>query len=244
MRLIGRVVTVTALLVLVSCGSSVDERSARPPHRTGSTVAAPLASSTTTTARAAFELSVAPIEGTVRARVEGSSWRPGCPVPLEDLRYVRASIWGFDGAPHVGEVIVHADVVDAVGRALHTLYDERFPIRSLRLVDDFGADDFSSIEADNSSAFNCRKRTDSGDEWSQHSYGRAIDINPIENPYVSTTGTTAHATSRPYLDRTVVRPGMVTAGDSVVQAFAAVGWEWGGTWSGAVDLQHFSRDNR
>lgn len=173
-----------------------------------------------------------------------SSWHAGCPVALQDLRDVRVSYWDFDGALHVGELVANADVTSALEVALHTLFDEKFPIRSMRVVDDFGGDDFRSIEADNSSVFNCRARTDSGAEWSQHAYGRAIDLNPIENPYESTPGSTSHAASHPYLDRTNARPGMVTAGDAVVQAFAAVGWEWGGSWPGPIDLQHFSRDNR
>lgn len=205
---------------------------------------APAATTPTTAAGLPFVFTAVPVDAASRARIVGSSWHEGCPVPLEDLRYVRVSYWDFDGAFHVGELVVHADVTTALEAALHSLFDQKYPVRSMRLVDDFGGDDFASIEVDNSSAFNCRQRTDTAGEWSQHSYGRAIDLNPIENPYVSTAGSTAHPASRPYLDRANVRPGMVTAGDLVVQAFAAVGWEWGGAWSGPIDYQHFSRDNR
>jgi hypothetical protein len=78
-----------------------------------------------------------------------------------------------------------------------------------------------------------------GGGWSEHAYGRAIDINPIENPYVS-GGTTSHRASIPYLDRSRVRPGMAVEGGALVRAFDAVGWGWGGRWSGTKDYQHFS----
>ena len=174
----------------------------------------------------------------MRDRVVGSSWRAGCPVPLEQLRYVTLSYWGFDGAVHSGELVVNADAVDAVVTAFHRLFDNRFPIRSMRLVDDFGADDFTSIEADNTSAFNCRPVT-GGSGWSQHAYGRAIDVDPIENPYVD-GGTTTHPASVTYLARGNVRPGMAVSGGPLVDAFAAVGWGWGGRWPPPTDYQHFS----
>jgi poly-gamma-glutamate synthesis protein (capsule biosynthesis protein) len=159
-------------------------------------------------------------------------------VPLEDLRYLAIAFWGFDGQVRTGELMVHADVVDDMQAVFAALFAQRYPIRSMRLVDDFGADDDASIEADNTSAFNCRAVT-GGSGWSQHAYGRAIDVNPIENPYVS-SGSTSHAGSVTYLDRGNVRPGMITAGDAVVDAFAARGWSWGGYWSNPVDYQHFS----
>ena len=142
-------------------------------------------------------------------------------------------------------MIVNKDAVDDVRGAFGQLFSDRFPIRSMQLVDDFGGDDFTSIEADNTSAFNCRLRTGSKTEYSQHSYGLAIDIDPLENPFVSTNGTTAHQKSRTYLDRSNVRPGMAVAGGPLVNAFNAVGWIWGGTWDPPpVDLQHFSKNGR
>jgi hypothetical protein len=180
----------------------------------------------------------------VTARVRGVSWHRGCPVALDDLRYVRVAHWDADGNPAVGELLVNADVVDDLRVVFEQLWDVQFPIRRMQLVDDFGGDDFASIEADNTSAFNCRLRTGSSTEWSEHSYGRAIDINPIENPYVSTSGRTAHAASTPYLDRGDIRPGMIVAGDGVVEAFASVGWSWGGEWSPPIDYQHFSESGR
>jgi hypothetical protein len=110
-------------------------------------------------------------------------------------------------------------------------------------VDRYGGDDYRSIEADNTSSFNCRNATGST-RWSNHAYGRAIDVNPIENPYVS-GGTTSHPASRPYLDRARHLRGTAYEGGTLVEAFRSVGWGWGGTWSGSVrDYQHFSVNGR
>jgi hypothetical protein len=179
----------------------------------------------------------------VRKRVTGVSWHRGCPVGLGGLRYVRVSYIGFDGEPHVGELMVAASAVRALRGALRTLYEARFPIRRMRLVDDYRGDDYASIEADNTSAFNCRRATGST-RWSDHAYGRAIDVNPIENPYVATDGSTAHRASVPYLKRSRHRRGMAYRGGVLVGAFDRVGWGWGGTWSGPVDYQHFSSTGR
>jgi hypothetical protein len=181
----------------------------------------------------------------MRARMTGSSWRPGCPVALSDLRLLRIGYWGFDLRPHVGRMIVAASAVDPVRRAFEELFGERFPIRRMRLIDDYDGSDHASIEADNTSAFNCRKATGSS-RFSEHAYGRAIDVNPIENPYVYPDGTTVHRASRPYLDRSRHRRGMAYRGGVLVRAFTRVGWSWGGDWKppSATDFQHFSATGR
>ena len=138
-------------------------------------------------------------------------------------------------------MVVNADVVDDVHAAFKRLFDARFPIRRMRLVDDYGASDYVSIANDNTSSFNCRNATGST-SFSQHAYGRAIDINPIENPYVYANGTTTHPPSKPYLDRSHHRRGMAFPGGVLVRAFDAVGWGWGGRWPLPTDYQHFSRN--
>ena len=105
---------------------------------------------------------------------------------------------------------------------LRRLYADGFPIRRMVPVDAYGGSDFRSIEADNTSAFNCRF-VDGTTRYSQHAYGRAIDVNPIENPYVTSAGTTSHPASRPYLQRTPFRPGMAAEGHALVRAFDAIG---------------------
>ena len=182
--------------------------------------------------------SVAPLPAALRETMTGVSWRPGCPVSLDDLRLVRASHWGFDGRVHAGRIVVHRDVARDVLTVLRRLYAARFPIRRMVPVDAYGGSDFRSIEADNTSAFNCRY-VDGTTRWSNHAYGRAIDVNPIENPYVS-SGSTAHRASRPYVDRTKRRPGMAYEGGALVRAFDRIGWGWGGRWTSVTDYQHFS----
>jgi hypothetical protein len=187
--------------------------------------------------------SVAPISKELAARMTGVSWRPGCPVPLRDLRVVTASYRGFDGRGHTGRIVVHRGVARGVLTVLRRLYAAGFPIRRMVPVDGYGGSDFRSIEADNTSAFNCRY-VDGTTRWSEHAYGRAIDLNPIENPYVTAAGTTSHAASGPYLRRSPYRPGMAVEGGLVVRAFEAAGWSWGGRWSGDRDYQHFSASGR
>jgi hypothetical protein len=185
-----------------------------------------------------FVAHVKPLTPAMKRTMTGVSWKPGCPVPLEDLRAVRMRFWGFDGKAHKGTLIVNADVADSVVRAFHKLYDARFPIRRMEPVDVYGGSDDASMAADNTSAFNCRPITGTTDRWSNHSYGRAIDINTIENPYVKGT-TVLPPAGADYLDRTDVRPGMIVAGDVATTAFAAEGFGWGGDYTSLKDYQHF-----
>ena len=131
-----------------------------------------------------------------------------------------------------------------MARAFGELYAARFPIRRMLPIEAYGGSDFGSIEADNTSAFNCRSATGST-HWSEHAYGRAIDLDPIENPYVS-GGSTSHTASRPYVDRARAagRPGVITETGVVTRAFGRIGWGWGGRWSGTRDYQHLSASGR
>ena len=168
----------------------------------------------------------------------GVSWRPGCPVPLSRLHLVRLSYWGFDGSVHAdGELVVHADLADAIVRIFSKLYAARFPIAEMRRVDAYRADDHASMAADNTSMFNCRNAEGSS-SWSRHAYGKAIDVNPLENPYVRGRTVLPPDGAR-FLDRRNVRPGMVVEGDVVTRAFAVEGFRWGGHYTTLVDYQHF-----
>ena len=173
----------------------------------------------------------------------GVSWRPGCPVALRDLRLLTVSYWNFAGQRRTGRLVVLDTAASPLRGVFRRLYVARFPIRRMVPVDAFGGSDFRSIEADNTSAFNCRRATGSS-SWSEHAYGRAIDVNPIENPYVE-SGRVYHTASKPYVSRTPIRPGMAVTGGALVEAFRAAGWGWGGLWSGSVrDYQHFSASGR
>jgi hypothetical protein len=166
------------------------------------------------------------------------SWDEACPVPISDLRVLTLSYWNFEGLEQSGQLMVHADVAEDVERVFTALYDARFPIRRMELIDAFGSDDEASMLADNTSAFNCRLVSGS-QEWSQHSYGIAVDINPLENPEVS-EGRVDPPTGARYADRTLQLPGMIFQGESVAKAFSAIGWSWGGLWSAPKDYMHFS----
>jgi hypothetical protein len=172
-----------------------------------------------------------------------ASWRPGCPVPLEDLRLIKLVHWAFDGKPREGELVVHADSAQAIVSVFDGLYEARFPLEQVRLVDEFGADDDRSMAANNTSAFNCRLAHGS-QRWSEHAYGRAIDINPVQNPYVTRSGEVLPPAGRAYTDRSSGSPGLIAAGGPVTKAFATIGWTWGGTWSSGKDYQHFSASGR
>jgi hypothetical protein len=191
---------------------------------------------------AQFHGSIAPIDEALANRMTGVSWKPGCPVALRDLRLLTLSHWDFDGRSRTGRLIVHRAVARDIVRAFRELHAARFPIRRMWLIDAYGGSDFRSIEADNTSAFNCRY-VEGTTRWSNHAYGTAIDVNPIENPYVS-GGRTSHRASRRYVERARRRPGMAHEGGALVRAFDRIGWGWGGRWTSVKDYQHFSASGR
>src|SRR5205085_10986054 len=148
--------------------------------------------------------------------------------------------WGFAGAAHTGRIVVNGSVAGEVTAVFGRLYAERFPIRRMQPIDAYRASDERSMAADNTSGFNCRYAVAPGPKsWSVHAYGEAIDVNTVENPYVE-GGRVRPAAGARFLDRSSARPGMAVAGGTLVRAFAAVGWQWGGRWSGTPDYQHFS----
>ena len=178
----------------------------------------------------------------VRKRVR-YSWRRGCPVGPVELRLLRADYWGFDRRVHQGELIVHRDHARRILVVLGKLFKARYPIQRLKLVDAYRADDDRSMAANNTSGFNCRPVSGTR-RWSEHAFGRAIDLNPLRNPYVTRGGRVSPPAGRPYANRARQAAGMIHGGDAVVRAFAAAGWRWGGYWSGSRDYQHFSATGR
>ena len=248
----GRAAAAVAVAVLVGgamlagCASSQPSRATTPsPMQT--TVPAPVVAPSApeeaevpVVTLPEFTSTISAITPDLAARME-PSWRPGCPVPLEDLRYVTVTHRDFEGASVQGELVVHADAAEDMVTVFSALFDAGYPIRSLRLVDDFDASDDASMDADNTSAFNCRAIT-GGTGWSEHAYGRAIDVNPVENPYVLGSSVAPDA-GREFVDRPD-RPGVIQPDDEVVRAFAAVGWLWGGDWESPIDYQHFSPSGR
>jgi hypothetical protein len=168
------------------------------------------------------------------------SWHRACPVAPAGLRRLRVSHWGFDGRVHNGTLVVNERAVTPLVRVFARLYAARFPVRRMRPIDAYGGSDERSLAADNTAAFNCRYVIGPGPRrWSAHAYGLAIDVNPVENPYLE-SGRVHPRAGRAYLDRSRVRPGMAVAAGVLVRSFAAVGWSWGGRWRGSPDYQHFS----
>lgn len=173
----------------------------------------------------------------------GRSWKPDCPVSLEDLRYLTMSYWGYDGQVHEGHMVVHAKIAQEVVEIFGELFAAGFPIERMELVDVYDADDNRSMEANNTSCFCFRPNFTNPSIVSNHGYGLAIDINPLVNPYVRGT-VVAPETGRAFLDRTVSYKGMVTsAPDNVCfRVFTSRGYEWGGNWLDRQDYQHFAKN--
>ena len=190
----------------------------------------------TTTTVPAFTSNVS----SVSAAQLGLTWHVGCPVDPSQLRALTMTYWGFDGQAHVGTMVVNASVVSEVIQVFTTLYAARFPIDKMVPQAAYGEDDDAAAADDDTSGFNCRDAVATGPaHWSMHAYGEAIDVNDLQNPYQSGS-TVIPPAGAAYLDRTNVRPGMAVPGGVLVNAFAAVGWQWGGRWVGTPDYQHFS----
>ena len=200
----------------------------------------------TTSLFAQFNSNVSKITPEIKKRmIKGDSWRKGCPVSLNNLRYIQLTYWNFDGEVSMGEMIVHKDVATEVRYIFEELYKINYPIYKMELVSNYQGNDWQSIEADNTSAFNCRPVTGSTKQWSKHSYGKAIDINPIENPYVSRKGHIAHKASWKYKKRVhknlndPADRAVLLKNDKSTKIFKSYGWKWGGDWNTIKDYQHF-----
>lgn len=182
-----------------------------------------------------FAATIEPVPDRVAAR---STWRPECPVELDELRYLTVTFRGFDDRAHTGELIVHHRVAEDVVGVFERLFRARFPVEELRVVREEELDAPPTGDGNTSTAFVCREVT-TGESWSQHAYGLAVDLNPFHNPYVRDDVVVPELASA-YLDRGTHRPGMIQRGDAVTEAFAAIGWRWGGDWQSLQDWMHFS----
>jgi D-alanyl-D-alanine carboxypeptidase len=188
-----------------------------------------------------------PLPLELEREMRGETWRAGCPLPLGDLALLRFNYWGFDGVIERGPMVVNARVADDVLGVFRALFLARFPIRHVALAERFRPNADPDSRGSVTASFNCRPIVTPdgpGDTFSQHSYGLAVDINSLQNPYVREDGFVRNRFARPYVDRSQVLPGMIHEGDVVVRAFAAIGWEWGGDWSGGKDYMHFSLAGR
>ena len=174
----------------------------------------------------------------------GGTWHPGCPVDPSQLRSLQLSYWGFDNQPHLGTMVVNLSMVDSVIKVFSTLYAAHFPIEEMVPEAAYGGNDNVAAAADDTSGFNCRSAVAPGPpQWSMHAYGEAIDVNDVQNPYIDGT-TIIPPAGAVYEDRSDVRPGMAVPAGTLVEAFASIGWQWGGLWTGASDYQHFSSNGK
>ena len=238
MRVDGRDITskwIATLAVAVAAAALLSQCTSvpTPPATTSPPTIAPPSSVSPSSAAATVQ--------PVAASELGSSWRPGCPVEPVRLRRVEVDYIGFDGQTHRGALVVHEDLVADVIAIFEQLRQMRYPIAKVDTVDHYsGADDELSMEDNNTSAFNCRDIPGTG-IWSMHAYGRAIDINPLLNPYIDAAGVLQPKNAGPYLDRSRTDPGVLHAGDPIVRVFTDRGWRWGGYWHDPIDYQHFER---
>lgn len=177
------------------------------------------------------------------ARISGLSYKKNCTVPREELRYLKVLHYDFQGTVREGELIVNARIADDVANVFKELYDVRYPIEKIRLVDEYGADDNRSMADNNSSAFNFRT-IDGSSKLSNHAQGFAIDVNPLYNPYVRTQNGVRQVlpdNAAAYADRTADHPYYIRKGDVCYQIFIKYGFSWGGEWENSKDYQHFEK---
>jgi hypothetical protein len=199
--------------------------------------------------RSGFKGKVDLLPAGLAAEMRGTTWKPGCPVPMEDLRVLHFNYWGFGGNIERGPMVVNASAADDVLWVFHQLFDARFPIKKVALATEFKPKSFAQHRRITShrsvtASFNCRPVVTAlgpADTFSQHSYGLAIDLNPVQNPYVTSDGFVRNRAAEPYLDRSRDLEGMIHQDDVVFRSFAAIGWAWGGDWSGDKDYMHFSQ---
>ena len=237
--------------VAISCTSGVDAGRS-PVRKTPATLGSPpqppaVAAPPGVDARPRFDGRIWRIPKSLAQEMRGTTLKPRCPVPLADLRLLRFSYWDFDEEVKRGPMVVHEEVAEDVLWVFGRLFKARFPIKRIALTREFVPEEFEpriSSPRSVTASFNCRPvitPLGPGDGFSQHAYGLAIDINPVQNPYVTTDGFVRNLKARRYLDRSKRLSGMIHRGDVVVRSFAAIGWSWGGDWSGGKDYMHFSR---
>jgi hypothetical protein len=171
-----------------------------------------------------------------------STWAPGCPVRADQLAWVRLTFIGFEGDRHTGELLVNHDAVHDLVGVFARLYRDEFPIEEMRITTKAEQTAPPTGDGSNTTAFNCRP-VRGGTSYSQHAYGRAVDVNPFQNPYLKGDLVLPELAGA-YRDRSWRRPGMILPHGPVVRAFTDLGWGWGGSWHALKDLQHFSANGR
>lgn len=181
----------------------------------------------------------------VYERINGCSYVENESIALEDLRYLQVLHVGFDGEEHVGELIVNKAIAEDILDIMYELYENKYPIERMVLVDAYGGDDELSMQANNTSAFNYRT-VEGSSSLSKHSYGMAIDINPFYNPCVRTYSDGSSKSfpegSDSYADRSKDFSYKIDKNDLCFKLFTERGFQWGGDWNSLKDYQHFQKE--
>lgn len=175
-------------------------------------------------------------------RMKGYSFGPDCTISKDELRYLRLSHYGFDSLIHTGEMVVNQKIAEDVLDIFRELYEIQYPIEKIRLIDEYQGDDEASMADNNTSGFNFRP-VPGKTTLSKHSYGLAIDINPLYNPYVRTLEgelVCSPQNGAPYQNRDQEFPYKITDSDPCYEIFTSHGFSWGGNWNYEKDYQHFS----
>lgn len=187
--------------------------------------------------------SVEEISPEVYSRMENNSFGENCTIPLNELRYVRVLHYGFDNQIYVGELVVNQLIAKDVIDIFKELFDKKYPIERMVLIDDYKADDNASMAANNTSSFNFR-HIEGSNQLSNHAYGLAIDINPLYNPQVKEKNgvvETLPEEGLEYADRDADCEYYIKKDDVCYQAFISRGFTWGGEWKTSKDYQHFQK---
>lgn len=182
----------------------------------------------------------------LKARITGKSY-PDTAEPIqisyEELAYVHILHYDFEAQVQEGELICHREIAQDLVEIFHELYEHQYPIEKVWLIDEYNADDELSMADNNTSCFNYR--TVSGkSKLSNHSYGCAIDINPLYNPYVRTRDgkvLVSPQNAGEYADRSADFPYKIDREDLCYRLFTEHGFEWGGAWNSSKDYQHFEK---
>ena len=181
------------------------------------------------------------IPDSVFTRMYGLSYKKDCTVPRDSLRYIQVLHYDAEGLEKSGEIVCHRAIAQDIAEIFEALHEARYPIERVELIDRYGAEDEPSMRANNTSAFNFRRIAGSR-KLSNHSYGRAIDINPLYNPCVSQGGRKIQpSTARPYADRSRKHTYKIERGDLCHRLFKQHGFRWGGDWRSLKDYQHFEK---
>lgn len=187
---------------------------------------------------------VSPVREELRGWMQGNSYKADRGVAWDNLRYLRVLHRDADGNAIVGEMVCNAAIAADLLEIFKALFEAGYPIEKMRLVDHYGGDDAASMRDNNTSCFNQRAIT-AGGRVSWHSFGMAVDINPLYNPYFKVKASGKRVVEpeqgNDYLDRSVTVPYMITKGDLCYRLFKQHGFHWGGEWASGKDYQHFEK---